>query len=112
MSSNGSRVESGRMARRPKRFVRLEDLIGQRVRAQDGRVAGHIEEVRAERRGDHYEVIEYHLGSGALLERLAVVRHLFGRRAETLIARWDQIDIHNVKALKLTCKVEELKRER
>ena len=50
------------------RFVYLDDVLGQRVRTADGRVVGRIEEVRAERRanGDH-EVVEYHLGSGALL---------------------------------------------
>jgi len=96
----------------PRRFVRLEDVIGRKVRTADGAVVGHIEEVRAERRGDDHEVTEYLLGSGALLERLAMVKRLFGRPARMIVARWDQIDIHRPDRPTLTCRVEELKRER
>jgi len=93
-----------------RRLVRVEDLIGQRVRERSGRIVGRIEEIRAERRGDRYEVTEYHLGSGAMLERLAIVGHLFGRQSDPIIARWDQIDVQHPDAPVLTCPVEELKR--
>jgi len=95
-----------------RRLVRVEDLIGQRVRDRSGRVVGHIEEIRAEPRGERYEVTEYHLGSGAMLERLAIVRHLFGRQSDTIIARWDQIDVQQPDAPVLTCPVEELRHEK
>jgi hypothetical protein len=100
------------MTARRRQIVRVEDLIGRRVRAAGGRVVGRIEEICAERRanGDH-EVVEYHLGTGALLERLALVRRLLGRQPRTLIARWDQIDIHRPEAPVLTCHVEELRDE-
>jgi len=91
-----------------RRLVRVEDLIGQRVRERSGRVVGRIEEICAEPRGERYEVTEYHLGSGALLERLAIVRHLFGRRSDTIVARWDQIDVQRPDAPVVTCPVEEL----
>ena len=94
-----------------RRLVRVEDLIGQRVRERSGRVVGRIEEIRAEPRGGRYEVTEYHLGTGALLERLAIIRHLF-RPSDTIIARWDQIDIERPDAPVLTCPVGELRHEK
>ena len=95
-----------------RRLVRVEDLIGQRVRERSGRVVGRIEEIRVEQRGDRYEVTEYHLGAGAMLERLAIIRGLFRRQSDTIIARWDQIDIARPDRPLLTCPVEELKQEK
>src|SRR2546421_218605 len=66
------------MTARPRRIVRLEDLVGRRVRTAEGAVVGRIEEVHAERRGDDHEVIEYLIGPGALRERFALVGRLFG----------------------------------
>ena len=100
------------MSARTSRLVRLEDLLGSRVRTEHGEVVGRIEEVRAERRGDGYDVTEYHLGSAALLERLALGFHVFGRRQRTLIVQWDQLDVRNPKAPVLTCRVDELKHRR
>ena len=94
-----------------RRLVRVEDLLGQRVRERSGRVIGRIQEIRAEPRGDRYEVTEYHLGTGAMLERLAIIRALFRLQSDTIIARWDQIDIERPDALVLTCPVEDLKHE-
>jgi hypothetical protein len=94
------------------RLVRVEDLMGRRVREPSGRVVGRIEEICVEQRGDCLEVTEYHLGTGALLERLGVVRHLLGREAVTVIARWDQIDIRRANRPTLTCRREELKHVR
>jgi hypothetical protein len=92
-------------------LVRVEDLLGRRVRERSGRVVGRIEEIRAQQRGDRYEVTEYHLGTGAMLERLAIVRRVLGRTPPMLIARWDQIDIHRPDAPLLTCPAEELTHE-
>ena len=74
-------------------------------------VGGRIEEVRARRRGDEYEVTEYHLGPGALLERFALARRFFGRPVPMLIARWDQVDIHRPETPVLMCAIDELKRQ-
>ena len=95
------------MIARRRRIVRLEDLVGRRVRSAEGAIVGRIEEVRVERRGDDHEVIEYLIGPGALRERLALGRSL-ARRAPTLRARWDQIDIRRPESPTLTCAVEEL----
>ncbi len=95
-----------------RRTVRVEDLLGSRVRTSDGRTVGRIEEIRAERRaGGEHEVVEYHLGPGALLERFALARRMLGRRPQMLIVRWDQIDIRRPEAPVLTCAVEELKHD-
>ena len=95
-----------------RRLVRVEDLIGERVRERSGRVVGRIEEIRTEQRGNRYEVTEYHLGTGAMLERFAIIRNLFRLQPDTIIARWDQIDIARPGAPVLTCPIEELKHEK
>jgi hypothetical protein len=97
---------------RRRRIVRLQDLVGSCVRSGNGEVVGRIEEVRAERHGDDHEVVEYLLGSGALAERLALVLPVLGRRPITIVARWDQVDIHDPEHPVLTCRVDELRRER
>src|SRR5690348_16090930 len=38
------------------RYVRLEQLLGQKVVAPDGATVGRLEEVRADRKGEHHEV--------------------------------------------------------
>ncbi len=95
-----------------RRTVRLQDLLGSRVRTRDGRVVGRIEEVCAERRDDVHEVTEYHIGAGALLERWGMVRRLLGKRPGLLVARWDQIDITAPESPVLTCSPAELRRRR
>ncbi len=96
------------MSRR-RRIVRVEELLSRRVRDQNGRVVGRIEEIRVDRRGDAYEVVAYLLGPGALVERLALVRRWFGGTPETLIVRWDQIDVSHPESPRLTCAIEELR---
>jgi hypothetical protein len=55
----------------PRRRVRIELLLGAVVVDEQGRRLGRIEEFRARRRGDDWEVVEYELGSAGLIERLA-----------------------------------------
>jgi hypothetical protein len=93
--------------------MRLEDLVGRKVRTLDGQVVGRIEEMRGEMRNDGMrEVTEFHLGPGALLERWAVGGRLFGPRAMVLVARWDQLDLSRPETPTLTCAPDELKRVR
>ena len=91
-----------------RRFVRLEELVGRKVRDEDGRTVGRIEEVVAELHGDRHEVVEYRLGSGALLDRLAVTRRLFGHTVRTIIVAWDQLDVRRVRHPRLLCPASEL----
>lgn len=91
-------------------MVHLSELLGRAVRASDGRVIGRIEEVRVKRQHDAYEVDEYLLGTGALFERLGMVRK--GRRnSPKVIVRWDQLDITRPDAPVLTCAVDDVKHE-
>jgi hypothetical protein len=95
-----------------RQFVRVEDLVGRRVSAPDGSIVGRLEEIRAGGEGDNHEVTEYLIGPGALLERLAVVRHVFAREPRMLIARWDQLEITASRALELRCSAADLRVER
>lgn len=98
------------MAERSERRVEL--LLGRKVYAPDGRAAGRIEELRAERENSYWVVTEFHLGPIAVIERLAV-RH-FGftlpGRVHGYRVRWDQIDLTDPDRPRLTCSVDELER--
>jgi hypothetical protein len=93
---------------------RVEELLGRRVLASDGRVVGRIEEMRAVREGGAYVVTEFHIGPRALLERVAV-RH-FGRfvprRVHGYRVAWDQLDLSDPVRPRLLCEVGELKKTR
>jgi len=92
--------------------LQAEHLLNRRVRAKNGHVVGRIEELRVEQRGDHYEVLEYVLGAGGLLERLAIAsRSLFGYHPQSLVARWDQIDLTHPNGPRLTCSAADLRRQ-
>jgi hypothetical protein len=92
--------------------VHLELILSRVVRAANGHPVGHLEEVRAEKKGTGWVVAEYHLGSAALLERLSAnVLGLFrgGRLQRGYVARWDQLDVSDPENLRLTCPLEELR---
>lgn len=81
------------------RELRVESLLGHRLRDADGVPLGRIEEIVAEIRGTDWIVIEVHVGPGALLERLAELTSLvplFGAVNRRLGARhrvaWDRLD--------------------
>jgi len=88
-------------------FVRIEDLLGRRVVDSSGRIAGRIEEIRAERHANEHEITEVLLGAGALRERLSIR----GRGRKPLVARWDQIDLRRPERIVLLCGVDELPRD-
>ena len=92
------------------RTLRLEQLIGRRVDSVDGLLVGRIEEIRAERHHGQLQLVEYHLGTGALLERWSLTRRLFGLHPQQIIVRWDQIDIAHRGGPRLLCPVEELEK--
>lgn len=91
--------------------LRLEDLLGRRVRAINGRVIGRLQEVRAEWRGPTLEVRAFLIGPGALLQRVAFVNRLAGGLPRTRVARWDQIALDRTGDATLTCAVDELDSE-
>lgn len=82
------------------RELHVEALLGRRVRDPDGRKVGRIEEVIAEIRGTDWVVVEVHVGSGALLERLVdlsglvpVLGTLARRSRHRYRLPWDQLDV-------------------
>ena len=92
--------------------LRVEALVGRRIRDRDGRVVGRLEEFRARREGDHWVVTEYDIGPIALLERLAAtyLGIMWPGRASGYRATWDQVDLDDPEHPRLTCGVDELKR--
>ena len=87
--------------------VRIDDLVGAKVRDANGRVVGRIFEICAEHQGPDLIVLEYHLGAAALLDRIGIsLLKLIGidaGRAPRKV-RWDELDISNSSTLKLVAK--------
>jgi sporulation protein YlmC with PRC-barrel domain len=91
------------------REVPLDDLLGRKVLAKNGRPVGRLEEFRVEVHRGEYTVAQYVIGAAGLLERLGVaMKLLLGRKRGGYAARWDQIDVSDPDRLRLTCEVEEL----
>jgi sporulation protein YlmC with PRC-barrel domain len=55
-----------------KREIRLEDLVGRRVRNAEGRVVGKIREVEAEWHGHQCVVTSFHLDGGMRIATNAI----------------------------------------
>lgn len=94
----------------PAREIRLDRLLGRRVRGGNNQSIGRLEEFRVEEQRDSYVVTEYVIGKAGLLERLGVgFKLLFGRHGGGYVARWDQLDISDPEKPRLTCRIEELR---
>jgi sporulation protein YlmC with PRC-barrel domain len=77
----------------------LEELLGVAVCDRNGNRLGHIYELIAEERDGRYVIVEYLLGSGALLERIHIsVRSLFGiKPKQPKRIPWEQLDLTDLK---------------
>jgi sporulation protein YlmC with PRC-barrel domain len=81
--------------------IRLERLVGRRVRTMSGETVGRIEEIRVKRQGDAWVVQAYLLGPYALLERLlprsigpALRRVLRSHSSRPVdVVPWDKLDL-------------------
>jgi len=80
--------------------LHLELLLGRRVHDAESRVAGRIEEFKAEQQDGEWVVTEFHLGAAAWFERLSVaarrlpiVSMLPAASHPVRCARWDQMDL-------------------
>lgn len=89
--------------------VRLELLVGREVHDLDGRAAGRIEEVRADRVAEECHVREYLLGPAALGARLlgsflglGFVRALGARPRRPRAAPWHVMDLRDPEHPRLT----------
>jgi len=90
--------------------LRLERLLGRRIRVSNGRPVGRIEEFRADVQGSTLSIQEVVIGVGGLLERLGVaLRLLAGARLKAHVARWDQIDVSDPDHPRLRCRLDDLK---
>lgn len=94
----------------------LQDLLGVRVLGPDNEVIGRIEEVVAELQGDELFIVEYHVGTFALLESLAsssLARAILGavglRSGAGVAVSWELLDLSNAASPKLLCDPKELK---
>ena len=97
--------------------VNLELLLGRRVLGQDGKNAGHIHEMQAERQGDEWVITEFHIGPTALLSRLSAF-HIAAPLFRLLGADkdlghrvpWDKLDLSDPDKPRLLCAVGDLPR--
>lgn len=98
------------------REIRVEKLLGMRVRAENGKVIGHLEEIKASLREGECFVEEFHVGSYAVFERLAAwsigrtILKIFGGHEKHKGYRipWDKLDLSNPEHPRLLCSVKEL----
>jgi hypothetical protein len=93
--------------------IRLDRLLGREVHTRNNRRLGRLEEFRAERRGSDWVVTEYVIGAAGLIERLGLsARLILGiEPAGGYVARWDQMNLTNPERPRISCPVDELRRE-
>ena len=99
-----------------KQEVNLELLVGGRVFGLNGKVIGHLEEIRAELVEGECLVTEYLVGAYAVVERLAAlsigraILTLFGatKKHEGYRVPWDKLDLTDPKHPRLLCSVDDL----
>jgi hypothetical protein len=97
------------------REVHVESFLGRIVRDVDGRSAGRVEEICVEQHGTDYVIVEYHLGSAAIFERimsfagqlraLGLLERLGGKRRK---ASWDQLDLADPEHPRITVRADDL----
>jgi hypothetical protein len=95
----------------------VEHLLGRRVLDADGRIVGRLEELRAEAIDGELVVTEFHIGAGALLERmgefvtqLPFLRYIpFSRRMYRV--PWQQFDLSDTRRPRTRVRREDLQRE-
>ena len=91
--------------------LRVEAVLGKKVRAPDGRFVGRLEELRAEEQDGELVVVEYLVGTAALLQRLSAnVFPFLGFGLTGYRVRWDQMDWRDPESPRLACGVSELRR--
>ncbi|CAD6563054.1 hypothetical protein ACFQ3P_41475 [Paraburkholderia sabiae] len=99
--------------------INIDLLVGQRVLTREGVTLGRIEAIKIVRDRDAWLVSEFHIGPGALLERLAIgllpglLREAMERRARSHRQRisWNQIDLSDPRHPRLVCDEAALRRQ-
>ena len=90
--------------------IRVDQLLGRRVRDRDGRSVGRIEEIRTESRDGAEVVVEFITGSIGVAERLSARTVMYrllslfrlyrGRKGKRI--PWDQVDLSDARHPTLT----------
>jgi hypothetical protein len=96
--------------------LRVQHLLGRKVRDVNGKCAGRIEELRAAEREGQWVVEEFELGRAGLVDRLSIpglsmllVGLLGGHgRSSSHCVPWHQMDLADPKRPKLKCTAKEL----
>jgi sporulation protein YlmC with PRC-barrel domain len=98
------------------REVRLELILGRKVRDPSGAVVGRLEEVVVEDGGGRQLITEFHVGKYAALERFlggTLGRSLLrfgGRRARRgFIVPWEMMDLRDPRDLRITLRASALR---
>jgi hypothetical protein len=100
------------------REIQLQHLLGRKARDVDGRPVGRVEEMVVENTDGEFLVLEFHLGSAAVFERiLGVARQLpflkylpRGRRTVYCV-RWSEMDLADLDHPRVTVRREHLDRK-
>jgi hypothetical protein len=91
--------------------LRFDLLMGCRIRDVDGAVVGRLEEVRMERRGAEWVATDFHMGTGAALERFSASVFGIPRNAQRgWSATWEQMDWTDPGRPRVRCRRDELRR--
>jgi hypothetical protein len=93
--------------------IRLDRVVGREVHTANNRRLGRVEEFRAERRGNAWFITEYVVGTAGLFERLGLgVRLILGLKSGGgYVVRWNQLDLSNPAHPRLTCSIDDVRRE-
>ncbi|HMC57203.1 MAG TPA: hypothetical protein VKH19_18635 [Gemmatimonadaceae bacterium] len=79
--------------------VYFDELIGRVVKDANGNAVGRIFEVRVQENAGELEIVEYHLGGAAMLERvgLSLLRVMGVDRLTMTKVPWDRLDLSDPK---------------
>jgi hypothetical protein len=103
---------TARHGARASREIYLDQLLGRPVLAGNNQTIGRLEEFRLADDRRAPDIVEYVIGVAGLAERLGVGFGLpFGRHGRSYIARWDQLDVTDAERPRLTCSIDDLRRE-
>jgi sporulation protein YlmC with PRC-barrel domain len=87
------------------RTVHIEYIVGRKVRDAEGKIAGRLEEVHADWRGDDCVVTHYVLAPRGTY----VLRQLgFARERDNVVVPWDKLDLSDPKHPRLRCRTADL----
>lgn len=96
--------------------IHVETIVGTEVRDVTGKVAGRLEEVHADWRGDECIVTHYVLASKktrrgvSLTNAIHFVLRLLGaeKSGGSIVVPWDKLDLSDPEKPRLNCRAEEL----